>query len=131
MSERLPHCSDAPTSSYVSSSRLEIPFVKLTGSPWVCVPGGGLPRAASHSAFSPQGRLRLSVVPYCGDRVQPLFYAQDTDLTVPTCLFPSSKSIVPSAWLSAVSGRVLGPLCVEFCKYDGLTCKEGIDGRVH
>lgn len=99
----------------------------------VYFPGRGLPWAASHGAFSPQGRLRLSVVPYCGDPVQPLFYAQDTDLTVPTCLFPSSKSIVPSAQLSAASvGRVLGPLCVwTSVNMMGSHVKKGFDGRVH
>lgn len=115
-----------PLTSSRSSSRLKEPFAKLTRSPCVFpFLAEACPRLTVPSA---QGRPGLSVCRAftVGTGVPPLFYAQDTDLTVPH--MHRSPLRVHRAFCppSAVSfGGVLGPLCVEFCKYDGLTCKEG------
>lgn len=97
-----------------------------------------LPVAASHGALSSQGRLGQAVpetaaaclsvcrVSLWGQGVQPRCYAQDTDLLSPYA-FSSPRSppcLLPGCRHCAGSWSTF--LCVEFCKYEGLTYKEAM-----
>lgn len=69
--------------------------------------------ATSQGAVSSQGpswtgsATSPSIVSYLrGPKVQPVFYAQDTDLIVPTCVLYSEKSIRPSARLLILTNCV-------------------------